>query len=46
MIDWNKPIETVPCARNPLPVPCSTVAEGIDIVLGTLAKAKAPHHVQ
>lgn len=22
MIDWNKPIETVPCERNPDPVPC------------------------
>ena len=22
MIDWTKPIETVPCERNPKPVPC------------------------
>lgn len=22
MIDWTKPIETVPCERNPEPVPC------------------------
>ena len=22
MIDWTKPIETVPCERNPVPVPC------------------------
>ena len=22
MIDWGKPIETVPCRRNPEPVPC------------------------
>lgn len=22
MIDWTKPIETVPCERNPQPVPC------------------------
>lgn len=21
-VDWTKPIETVPCARNPVPVPC------------------------
>lgn len=28
MIDWSKPIETVPCKRNPLPVPCSAVTEG------------------
>lgn len=21
-IDWTKPIETVPCDRNPVPVPC------------------------
>jgi hypothetical protein len=21
-IDWSKPIETVPCRRNPVPVPC------------------------
>lgn len=23
MIDYTKPIETVPCARNPKPVPCT-----------------------
>lgn len=23
MIDFTKPIETVPCARNPVPVPCT-----------------------
>ena len=22
-IDWTKPIETVPCARNPVPAPCT-----------------------
>jgi len=25
MIDWTKPIETVPCDRNPVPVPCEFV---------------------
>lgn len=25
MIDWTKPIETVPCERNPDPVPCEFV---------------------
>ena len=30
MIDWTKPIETVPCAINPLPVPCEFVGFGYD----------------
>lgn len=27
MIDWTKAIETVPCARNPKPVPCEITNE-------------------
>lgn len=26
-IDWTKPIETVPCDRNPVPVPCEVRRE-------------------
>ena len=33
MIDWTKPIETVPCDRNPVPVPCKVVeVQGSDTV--------------
>jgi len=32
MIDWKKPIETVPCERNPQPVPCRVhLGAGVEI---------------
>lgn len=30
MIDWTKPIETVPCERNPVPVPCYVIESHSD----------------
>lgn len=32
-IDWTKPIETVPCDRNPVPVPCEAYMVDVDGVL-------------
>lgn len=46
MIDWTKPIETVPCARNPKPVPCDVlIEEGIHWVTlkGDLRINDKPH---
>jgi len=36
MIDWTKPIETVPCERNPKPVPCQIDRYGDGTIKGVL----------